>query len=135
MKKVNNFTEFIEKKMKEGKFVFGKNGQHSGFTIIGKKIEEFEENMDNLTEEQVQEVLDIYENMADSFDKKKYSLGELYCIGNIIFINSQIFKRGYNKLWKEINRFETILEKNKEANEEWIDSIKEIISNLKEEQY
>ena len=27
--------------MKEGKFVFGKNGQHSGFTIIGKKIEEF----------------------------------------------------------------------------------------------
>ena len=135
MKKVNNFTEFIEKKMKEGKFVFGKNGQHSGFTIIGKKIEEFEENMDNLTEEQVQEVLDIYENMADSFDKKKYSLGELYCIGNIIFINSQIFKRGYNKLWKEINRFETILEKNKEANEEWIDSIKEIIYNLKEEQY
>ena len=134
MKKVNSFAEFIEKKLKEGKFIFGTNGKHSGFTIIGKKIEEFEENMDNLTEDQVQEVLDIYENMAGSFDRNKFSLGELYCIGNIIYINSQIFKRGYDKLWKEINRFETILEKNKEAKDDWIGSIKEIISELKEEQ-
>ena len=134
MKKVNSFTEFIEKKLKEGKFIFGQNGQHSGFTIIGKKIEEFEENMDNLSLEQIEEVLDLYENMAASFDKSKYSLGELYCLGNIIFINSQFFGRGYNKLWKDIKRFETILENNKDATQDWIESIKDIIFTLKKEQ-
>ena len=134
MKKINSFTEFIEKKLKEGKFIFGQNGQHSGFTIIGKKIENFEENMDDLTIEQIQEVLDLYENMVGSFDKAKFSMGELYCLGNIIFINSTFFKRGYNKLWKDIKRFETILENNKDAKADWIDSIKDIIQSLKENQ-
>ena len=114
--------------MKQGSFIFGK----TGFTVIGKKIENFEQNMDNLSLEEFQEVLDIYENMAGSFDKTKYSLGELYCLGNIIFINSQIFKRGYKKLWKDINRFETILKNNLEGEgQEWIQSIKDIISDLK----
>ena len=135
MKKVNSFAEFIERKLKEGKFVFGQNGQHSGFTIIGKKIENFEENIDNLTVEQAQEVLDLYENMVNSFDKSKYSFGELYCLGNIIFINNVFFQRGYNKLWKDINRFETILEYNKNNKElknmDWIDSIKDMIETLK----
>ena len=128
LKKANSFSDFIEQRMKQGSFIFGK----TGFTVIGKKIENFEQNMDNLSLEEFQEVLDIYENMAGSFDKTKYSLGELYCLGNIIFINSQIFKRGYKKLWKDINRFETILKNNLEGEgQEWIQSIKDIISDLK----
>ena len=128
LKKANSFTDFIEQRMKQGKFIFGK----TGFTVIGKKIQNFEQNMENLSLEEYQEVLDIYENMAGSFDKTKYSIGELYCLGNIIYINSQIFDRGYKKLWKDINRFETILKNNLEAeSQEWIQSIKEIISELK----
>ena len=86
--------------------------------------------MDDLTEEELQEVLDIYENMAGSFDKTKYSLGELYCLGNIIYINNQIFNRGYKKLWKDINRFETILNHNIDTDFDWIDTIKEIIKEI-----
>ena len=125
--KINSFTELIEKRMKEGKFTFGK----TGYTVIGKKIERFEEDMESLTTEELQEVLDIYENMASSFDKSKYSIGELYCLGNIIYINSQIFDRGYEKLYKDINRFETILQNNENANQDWIDSIKDIIEEIK----
>jgi hypothetical protein len=125
--KINSFTELIEKRMKEGKFTFGK----TGYTVIGKKIERFEEDMESLTPEELQEVLDIYENMANSFDKSKYSIGELYCLGNIIFINGQIFNRGYNKLYKDINRFETILQNNPNANQDWIESNKEIIEEIR----
>ena len=86
--------------------------------------------MEDLTEEELQEVLDIYENMVGSFDKTKYSLGELYFLGNIIYINNQIFNRGYKKLWKDINRFETILNHNNDTDFDWIDKIKEIINEI-----
>ena len=128
LKKANSFAAFIEKRMKEGKFIFGQ----TGFTVIGKKIEKFEKDMDSLTPEELQEVLDIYENMVSSFDKRKYSKEELYCLGNIIFINGEIFKRGYKKLYKEINRFETILAHNKDLQQDWIGPINEIISELKD---
>ena len=127
LKKINSFTEFIEQRLKQGKFLFGK----TGMTFIGKKIEKFEEDMESLSPEELQEVLDIYENMANSFDKSKYTIGELYCLGNIIFINGQIFKRGYNKLYKDINRFETILQHNQDANQDWIETIKDIIREIK----
>ena len=127
LKKANSFAAFIERRMKEGKFIFGQ----TGFTVIGKKIEKFEKDMDSLTPEELQEVLDIYENMVSSFDKRNYSKEELYCLGNIIFINAELFKRGYKKLYKEINRFETILAHNKDLHQDWIESINEIIFELK----
>ena len=130
LKKVNSFTDFIEKRMKQGKFIFGK----TGFTVIGKKIEKFEQDMESLTSEEFQEVLDLFENMANSFDKTKYSVGELYCLGNIIYLNNQIFKRGYKKLYKDINRFETILEHNNGVKEEWIEDIKQLIEMIKIEE-
>ena len=126
LKKANSFTEFIEQKLKTGEFSYGK----TGYTILGKKIENFEQNMEDLTLEEFQEVLDIYENMAASFDKSKYTLGELYCLGNIIYINNQIFQRGYKKLWKEINRFETILQNKEFDEQDWIESIKELINEI-----
>ena len=128
LKKANSFAAFIERRMKEGKFIFGQ----TGFTVIGQKIEKFEKDMESLTPEELQEVLDIYENMVSSFDKRKYSKEELYCLGNIIFINGEIFKRGYKKLYKEINRFETILAHNKDLQQDWIGPINEIISELKD---
>ena len=127
LKKANSFTEFIEQKLKNGEFPYGK----TGYTIFGQKIDKFEQNMESLTLEEFQEVLDIYENMAASFDKTKYTLGELYCLGNIIYINYQIFRRGYQKLWRVINRFETILQYNDYSEQEWIGDIKELIDEIK----
>jgi molecular chaperone DnaK (HSP70) len=105
LKKVNSFSIFIEKKIKEGKFLYGK----TGFTMIGKKIEAYEEDMENMSEEQLKEILDLFENMTDSFDKKENSIGEAYCLAHIIYINYTFFKRGYDKLWKHINRIKTLL--------------------------
>ena len=123
MKKVNNFTEFIEKKVKEGKFLFGK----TGFTIIAQKINKFERDMNSLTIEEVQEILDIFKNMADSFDKKENSIGEAYCISNIIIINNMFFQKGYEQLWSYINRLKTILFTRQDENYDWINTVKEII--------
>ena len=77
--------------------------------MIGKKIEAYEEDMENMSEEQLKEILDLFENMADSFDKKENSIGEAYCLAHIIYINYTFFKRGYDKLWKHINRIKTLL--------------------------
>ena len=123
LKKVNNFTEFIEKKVKEGKFLFGK----TGFTIIAQKINKFERDMNSLTIEEVQEILDIFKNMADSFDKKENSIGEAYCISNIIIINNMFFQKGYEQLWSYINRLKTILFTRQDENYDWINTVKEII--------
>ena len=127
LKKANSFTNFIEQKLKTGEFPYGK----TGYTILGQKIDKFEQDINSLSLEEFQEVLDIYENMAASFDKTKYSLGELYCLGNIIYINNQVFKRGYQKLWRVINRFETILQYKDYNEQEWIGDIKELIEQIK----
>ena len=129
LKKVNSFSLFIEKKVKEGKFLYGK----TGFTMIGKKIEEYEENMDCLTEEQIKEILDLFENMTDSFDKKENSIGEAYCLAHIIFINHKYFKRGYDKLWKHINRIKTLLFSIESKKYDWVDKVKQTIKQIEDD--
>ena len=130
LKKVNSFSLFIEKKVKEGKFLYGK----TGFTMIGKKIEEYEENMDCLTEEQIKEILDLFENMTDSFDKKENSIGEAYCLAHIIFINHKYFKRGYDKLWKHINRIKTLLFSIESKKYDWVDKVKQTIKQIEDDE-
>ena len=125
LKKVNSYTYFIEKKIKEGKFIYG----NSGYTMIGQKIEKYEKNIENMTIEEIKEILDIFEDMKDSFDQKDNSVGEAYCLAHIIMINYKIFKRDYNKLWKYINRIETILfEKNYDY--DWVKNIKKTIGEI-----
>ena len=125
LKKVNSFTNFIEKRIKEGKFIYG----NSGYTVVGKKIEEYEKNIENMTLEQIKEILDIFEGMKDSFDQKDNSVGEAYCLAHIIMINYKMFKRDYNKLWKYINRIKTILfEKNYDY--DWVKDIKKTIGEI-----
>ena len=125
-KKLNSFTEFIEKKIRDGEFLYGK----TGYTTIGKKIEKFEKDMDSLTDEERQEILDIFKNMIDSFDKKQNSIGEAYCISNVILINFIYYKKGLNQLWPYINRFNTIINIRKNEQYEWIDNAKEMIEKI-----
>ena len=127
LKKVNSFTNFIETKIKEGKFLYGQ----TGFTMMGKKIEQFEQNMKS---EDVQEILDLFQNMVDSFDKKENSLAEAYCLANIIKINYVIYKvKDYDKLVKYINRFEKIMDGREDEKYNWYEEIKEIIKNIEDE--
>ena len=125
-KKINSFTEFIERKIKNGEFLYG----NTGFTMIGKKIEKFEKDMSSMTKEEIQEILDIFKNMCDSFDKSQNSIGELYCISNVIIINHVFYEKGYKQLWSYINRFNTILKEIQNPNYEWLSLAKEIIERI-----
>ena len=88
-------------------------GGGSGNTVIAKKLEKFEKVNDRdliqMNVDEVREILDIFENMLDSFDEKENSFGEAYCLAHIIFINYKFFKRGYDKLWKYVNRLKSFL--------------------------
>ena len=110
LKKVNSFTSLIEQRIETGKFMYGGG---SGNTVIAKKLEKFEKVNDRdliqMNVDEVREILDIFENMLDSFDEKENSFGEAYCLAHIIFINYKFFKRGYDKLWKYVNRLKSFL--------------------------
>ena len=83
LNKLNSFAHLIEIYANEGKIIFGK----TGFTKIDKKIKKIKQNP---TLEEIYEILNILQNMVDSFDKSKKSIGEAYCLGNIIIINYQL---------------------------------------------
>ena len=125
-KKINSFTEFIERKIEKGEFLYG----NTGFTVIGKKIERFEKDMSSMTKEEIEEILDIFKNMADSFDKTKNTIGELYCICNVIIINNVHFEKGYKQLWQYINRYNTLVNSIKIENYDWLNYAKEIIEKI-----
>ena len=125
LKKVNSFIIFIEQKIKSGKFVYSK----TGYTIIDKKIEEFDKDADSISVEgiqEIQEILDIFENMFGSFDKKENSIEEAYCLSHIIIISHKFFKKGYKQLLKHINRL-SILYSKEDIKYDWIEKAKEII--------
>ena len=127
LKKVNSFTEFIETKVREGTFLFG----NTGFTMMGEKINRFEQNM-NIDD--IQEVLDLFHNMADSFDKKENSLAEAYCLSNIIKINYLIFHiTDKDKLEKYIDRLEKIMDGREDEDYKWYKEIKDIINKINDE--
>ena len=126
LKKVNSFTKFIEQKVKSGKFLYGQ----TGFTVVGKKIESYEKDVNSLTVDEIREILDIFQDMADSFDKKDNSMGEAYCLFHIIYINYKIFKKGYDKLFKYLERLKSILFSSDNEGYDWINEAKSIIKEL-----
>ena len=126
LKKVNSFTNFIETKIREGKFLYGQ----TGFTMMGKKIEQFEKNMKT---EDAQDILDLFQNMVDSFDKKENSIAEAYCLANIIKINYLLYQnKDYEKLETYILRFEKIMEGREDEKYNWYEDIKNIINKIQE---
>ena len=129
LKKVNSFTFFIEEKINSGKFIYS----GSGFTTIGKKIEKYEErDIKDMTVDEVREILDIFESMLDSFDQRENSIGEAYCLSHIIIINYEMFKRGYGKLWKYINRLKAILFDKSNEKFDWIVKVKKDIEEIEQ---
>ena len=129
LKKVNSFANFIEQKVKSGKFMYGK----TGFTIVGKKIEEYEKDISSLSIDDLREILDIFQSMVDSFDKKDNSIGEAYCLFHLIYINNKIFKKGYDDLFKYLERLKSILFSKDDEEYDWIKEAKIIIKELEQQ--
>ena len=125
-KKINSFTEIIERRIKDGAFQY----ENTEYSLIGKKIERFEKDISSMTKEELLEMLDLFKNMVDSFDKTQNSMAEAHCISNIILINHIYFKKRYKQLKPYIFRFNTIINKNKNENYEWVGCAKEIIENM-----
>ena len=126
LKKVNSFTNLIETMVKEGKFLFG----GSGFTLMAQKLKNFEK----IKSEEVQEILDLFNNMVNSFDPKDKSIGEGYCLANIIKINYSILRnKDFDKLYRYIDRLETIMKLHKDEKYPWYNEIKPIIKKLENE--
>ena len=120
LKKINSFAEYIETMVKGGKFLFGK----TGYTIAAKKIEE-------MKPEDIDDILDLFSNMADSYDKSKKSLGEAYCLANIININYSFYKiHDYDKLYKYIIRLNIIMEGREDEKYDWYKDVKKIIKTI-----
>ena len=125
-KKINSFTEIIERRIKDGAFQY----ENTEYFIIGKKIERFEKDISSMTKEELLEMLDIFKNMAESFDKTQNSIAEAYCISNIILINHIYFKKRYKQLRPYIFRFNNIICERKNEIYDWVSSIEEIIENM-----
>ena len=127
LNKVNSFAFFIEEKIKSGKFIYG----GTGFTAIGKKIEQYEkDDIADKSDDDIREILDIFEGMLDSFDQRENSIAVAYCLSHIIIINYKRFKRGYEKLWNYINRLKAILFSKPEIKYDWITEAKNVIEEI-----
>ena len=123
LKKLNSFAFYIEMYVNEGKFLFG----NTGFTKIAKQIEEFFKNKDP-TQEEIQNILDLFHNMANSFDEKKRLVGEAYCYANIIEINYDMLNvKDYERLESYIEKFEYIMKGKDKESYPWYNKVKSII--------
>jgi hypothetical protein len=124
LNKLKSFATYIEFLVNEKKFLFG----GTGFTILANQIELIN---DHPTKQQVLEMLDIFTNMLESFDKNKKSLEEAYCLANIIKLNYKYFNnKDYDNLSSYIIRLEHIM-KGYDADFDWCKDIKEIIGSIK----
>ena len=124
LNKLNSFASVVEIYADEGEIIFGK----TGITKIAKKIQKIKENP---TKEDALEILDILQNMVDSFDKSKKEIGEAYCLGNIIIIHFNILKKKIDdKLRLDIERFELIMKGKDGKQYSWYDEVRSTIDYI-----
>ena len=130
LKEINSFAFVIENIVNENKFLYGK----TGFTKILKKIEKLN-TANDLSEEEMIELYDIFKNMVDSYDKKRKSIGEAYCLANLIKISYKIIKNADNDvLMGYIYRFREIMKGRDGSDYKWYAEISGIIDEIENEQ-
>ena len=128
-KKISSFAFVIENLVKENDYLYG----HTGFTNALKKIEKIK-NPDELTEEELKELFDLFNNMADSYDKNNNCIGEAYCLANIIKISYKIVKtNNYDQLLKYVDRFKKIMEQKSDEKYKWLKEINLIVEEIEKE--
>ena len=125
---INSFAFVIDSLVEQKKFLYG----NSGFTLMFIKLQKIKD-IDNLGKEEMEEILDLFKNIADCYDKDKKSIGEAYCIANIIKLIYKIIKNeNDDKLQYYIDRFYFIMEGREEEKYEWLKEIKQIIEEIEE---
>ena len=106
---INAFVSIIKDQVEGKKPPFFKN---TGFTAVGKILHQ---NMEKLDIENIYLILDIFQDMADSFGKGEPSKAEAFCLVNIMDINFTILKKHTKsdiKLYNQIkSRIDFICEK------------------------
>ena len=125
LNKIKSFAIVIESLAKDKEFLIG----HTGFTNVIKLIEKLND-INQITVDEMKELLDLFQNMADSYNKKLKCVEEAYCIANIIKILYKIYKdKDKDKLIYYIDRLKFIME-DKEEEYKWYNEIKKIIEEI-----
>ena len=127
LNEINSFSVPIEKLVKGKEFLIG----HSGFTFVIKLLEKLED-PNNLSEEEIQDILDMFQNWLDIYDDNN-GVEKGYCLANIIKIRYKILKEeNYDKLMEYIQKLEFTMKDREDEEYTWYKEIKEIISEIKE---
>ena len=127
LKQINSFAILIDYLSKEEKFLFGS----TGYTKVAKEIEKLN-CPKKIKEEELEDLLDLFQNMANTYKYQEKNLGHAYCLANIIKINFEILKnKNLSKLYDYIEKLENIMSERKDEKYEWYSDVKEIIKEIK----
>ena len=128
IKQINSFAILIDYLSTEKKFLFGS----TGYTKKAKEIEKLN-CPQQIKEEELEDLLDLFQNMANTYKYQEKNLGHAYCLANIIKINYEILKnKNLLKLNDYIEKLENIMSERKDEKYEWYIDVKEIIKEIKE---
>ena len=127
--KLNSFSYYIERLIKDGQYLF----DESGFTEMVFKLKKiiYSQNVNEFTDAEKQDILDIFIGMANSFDKSQNTIEEAFCLANIIKMKYKYMNiRDAEKLEGYIERLRQIMAKKEVDKYPWYSRINELINNL-----
>ena len=129
-RKVKIFTsKDIERYIKDGEDLIGETGFTKGVSNLKKIIQSIKP--EELTKIEIEDILDKFIGMADSYDKNQNRIEEAFCLANIIKINYKYLNiKDTEKLERYIERLRIIMDKKDEDKYQWYSKAKEIINNL-----
>ena len=126
LNKLDSYAYYIEALIKDGQFLFGQ----SGLTMIAKKLDKVINSvrMNEISYDEIQDIIDIFSGMINSFDKNENSIAEAFCLANIIKIYYEILHiQDPDKYESYIVRFLQIMKKKEVDGIKWYSKIKAII--------
>ena len=126
--KINSFAFGIEILFKGKQFLY-EYKEYSFLILLLEKLNE----LDNLSENEINNLLDLFQEMVDSFNKDENPIEKGYCLANIIKLNYKITKKkNYDKLMDYIQILENIIERSEDNQYDWYKDIKSIIEEIEE---
>ena len=126
LNKLDSYAYYIEALIKDGQFLFGQ----SGLTMIAKKLDKVINSvrMNEISYDEIQDIIDIFSGMINTFDKSENSIAEAFCLANIIKIYYEILHiQDPDKYESYIVRFLQIMKKKEVDGIKWYSKIKAII--------
>ena len=129
LNQIDSFAFVINSLAEEKKILFGSSGDTKAIKDI-EKIKRLE----SLTTEELEYLLDLFQNISNTFQFKEKNIGQAFCFANIIKINYKILKnKNLFKLGDYIDKLEIIMSENEDQNYHWYKEIKDIIEEIKKE--